>query len=88
MQFTPASKTVVLGNGVDEDSVWFRDLPVPTHIQTQQLPTETVPVGASNEWDHFEGEFEATFYPPGDYLFVLNAAGYDQYSVVITATEA
>lgn len=88
MNFTSVSKTSVIGNGIDEDSVVFADLPNPTFFRSEQLLSAEVEQGAINEWVVTEGTFEATFNPPGEYSFVLSAEGFETYSVTITALEA
>ena len=74
-------KTNVLGNTME--SVFFENLPIPTHWVTYQ-----VGLGGSNEFDYEESSFELTFGPSGVYYLVISAEGYETKFVVIDVLPA
>lgn len=80
-RFILPSKTEVIADG--EDVAMWENLPIPTHFYC--TVHNDIPEQNPNEWDVEDGWFGATFYPWGEYRFILSADGFEDLHITITA---
>lgn len=81
-RFVQPNKLEVRADAVD--MARWDNLPIPTHFYVVNH-TDT-PEELPNEWDVWDGYFEATFYPHGWFEFTLSAEGFEDQYHIITAT--